>query len=155
MIRHACNRTEQGARAGAPPDSTHLRSCEPCRAWTAVHQAMETLAVETPSPRMPSAEVLLVRARLSESRRVAARVSRPLAIFQRIAYAVVTVCWMLFLATQWLPITQWLGGLELDLKAGIEASAALPVSVAWMLAALMLITTSTMIHGMGNDRLTS
>ena len=77
--------------------------------------------------------------------------ARPLVAFQRVAYAVITACWIAFLMAQWSPIMKWLGGIEISATSGITTAGSLPLSFFWMCAALSLMTMMTMVHGLWAD----
>ncbi len=157
MNRRGCNETERLQRLDTltREDRQHISSCRPCGEYMTVSSAMSLLARETAAgpAQMPPAEVVFLRARMASRRRLAAESARPLMMFQKVASAIITVCWIAFIAMHWTPFTHWLSGIEISPLAGIHSSSSLPLNFFWMFAALSLMTMTTMIHGAWTDDL--
>lgn len=154
MKRRECSESERltSSTSLSAADQSHLSSCSVCREHLTVASAMSSLAAESRAAViMPPAQVVFVRARILGRRRLAAASARPLIAFQKVAYAVIAVCWIAFMVAQWTPVTQWLGGIEISTTSGITTSGTLPLSFFWMCAALSLMTMMTMVHGLWTD----
>ncbi|MDX1582326.1 MAG: hypothetical protein R3338_01880 [Thermoanaerobaculia bacterium] len=129
-------------------DEQHLAACERCREFLVVQRALADLgSASDASHHMPPAGAVFVRAKILEKRRLAHEIGKPLQTFQKIANAILVVCWFGFVAIQGGPLLNWLSGLELTPLEGIASSGSLPLSFFWMFAALSVMTMMTMLHG--------
>ncbi|HUP64786.1 MAG TPA: hypothetical protein VM557_05860 [Thermoanaerobaculia bacterium] len=125
----------------------HLDSCQLCGEALLVGDAMRQLASITAkeSP-MPPADVIWVRSRLLDRKKLAADAARPIAFFEKLAYGVISAGWVAFLILQWPLIQTWLTGIQIDLAEGFRTSHSLPLSFFWTFAALSVITAVVMLH---------
>lgn len=157
MRRRECTETERLDRLETltAEDQRHVSSCRSCTEYMTVSSAMSALAIEPAeaASRMPSAQMVFLRARIASRKRLATESARPLMAFQRLASAIIAVCWIAFLAMQWTPFTHWLSGIQISPADGIHSSGSLPLSFFWMFAALSLMTMTTMIHGFWTEDL--
>lgn len=154
MTRRECSESERLASSPSlsPEDRSHLSSCVACREHRAVTHALSGLAAQSRmAENMPPAQVIFVRARILDRKRLTAETARPLIAFQKVAYAVIAACWIVFLVAQWAPVTQWLSGIEISTTNGITTRGSLPLSFFWTCAALSLMTMMTMVHGLWTD----
>jgi predicted anti-sigma-YlaC factor YlaD len=125
----------------------HLDSCQLCREALLVGDAMRQLAsiTEKENP-MPPADVIWVRSRLLDRKKLVVQAARPVAFFENLAYGVISAGWIAFLIFQWPLIQSWLTGIQIDLAEGFRTSHALPLSFFWTFAALSVITAVVMLH---------
>ncbi|MBW3671185.1 MAG: hypothetical protein KY432_05870 [Acidobacteria bacterium] len=112
---------------------------------------MSRLEAETSHSPLPPAQAVFIRARILGRRRLATDSARPLVAFQKVAYGIIAACWLVFLMTQWAPVTRWLGGIEVGFTSGIQSTNSLPMSFFWMFTALSLMTMMTMVHGIWTE----
>jgi hypothetical protein len=125
----------------------HLDSCRLCGDALLVGDAMRQLAsIDEKGDPMPPADVIWVRARLLDRKKIAATASRPIAFFETLAYGVISAGWVVFLILQWPLIQTWLTGIQIDLAEGFRTSQSLPLSFFWTFAALSVITAVIMLH---------
>jgi hypothetical protein len=154
------DRIESAAKRAAfdADELDHVRHCVDCRALTAVIEllAEEGRAAErNATQRIPSAGVILARARVARSRADVRKVLQPILWVQRVgvvltSLALIGAGWWLFMRAQdWLPhdLSGWTGDAHRSLgSVGITAA-----SMLWV-AATVLIVASYGLLGLARGR---
>ncbi|HEX8152105.1 MAG TPA: hypothetical protein VF698_03220 [Thermoanaerobaculia bacterium] len=109
----------------------HVTDCADCAAAAAVSPWMQSFSrVDEREHLLPDPAVVWIKAQLLRGSAAIERVSRPLAIYQLIAYSVVAAGWAAMLTWKWDALTAWLASLTpsglVTTAAGSTADAALP-----------------------------
>lgn len=127
----------------------HAQSCPDCSEAAKVNVWMNHLAAATPRPdSVPDPRILRLKAELFGTTQVAQQVLQPIRFLQRVAFAVVALCWAALIAWKWDVLTN----LSLDsafagILGGVTFSPASFTVFLGLATATVLVTVHTALAG--------
>ena len=120
----------------------HVSECADCAAAATVSPWMQTFSrVDEREHILPDPAVVWIKAQILRGSAAIDRVSRPLAIYQLIAYALVAAGWAAMLTWKWNALTAWFESLT---PSGFVATAAASTSDASLPFFLLVVVLSSM-----------
>jgi hypothetical protein len=146
-----CRHEPQVLRAAADDSWTgalrqHLLECEDCAAAASVEAWMTEMArVEPRQHALPDPSVVWLKAQLLRQMAAADRASRPITIFQLVAYAVVAGGWAALVTWKWSALVEWVGSwtpMHLVVTASGHST---PPSPAFFVGMLLLSTMTAVL----------
>ena len=121
---------------------SHTSSCPICEEVVRVSQWMQTLANAPDQPTLPNAGQIWWKAQWVEKQAAAKKATRPIVIFQNIAYAVAVLALVGLLSWKWPHVQEWLTSIRPMSFKGWSLTNFTPVSLAlfWSVASLFCVT---------------
>jgi hypothetical protein len=123
----------------------HAQSCHHCSEAARVSVWMNRLAAATPRPEsLPDPRILRLKAELFGTTQTAQLVLQPIRFLQRVAFAVVALCWAALIAWKWESLSNF--SLQSAFEAilmGVTISPAALTVVLGLATATVLVTVHT------------
>jgi hypothetical protein len=123
----------------------HAQSCADCSEAASVSVWMNRLAAATPRPEsLPDPRILRLKAELFGTTQTAQLVLQPIRFLQRVAFAVVALCWAALIAWKWEVLSNFsLQSAFEAILSGVTISPAAFTVVLGLATATVLVTVHT------------